>query len=260
MSEVMPSAEPFVYRGNSTGCLLVHGFTGTPQEMRRLGQFLNNRGFTIHGVLLAGHGTNVHDLNVTTWRDWYNSVYEGWQALSDSCTQVFAIGLSLGGALALHLAAHVPLCGVVSLATALELDTKLLYLTRVLKYLLPYRKKAPSDIHDPQVLAARIAYDRTPTRSAEQALLFFRHLYDDLPDIRLPVLLMHSRHDTAVDPATMPLVYERLGTKEKQMVWLENSGHIITEDYDRQFVYTSIHNFIKRHSTSECQMEASDHA
>jgi carboxylesterase len=227
--------------------LLLHGFTSTPQEMRPLGQFLKDSGFTVRGVLLAGHGTRVEELHATSWRDWYRSAYEGWQTLQGSCARVFVIGQSLGGALALHLAAHATLAGVVALSAPLVTDTKLLWLARALKYVWRYRKKGTSNIHDPEALAARVAYRYTPNRSNEQAVLFFQHLYEDLPEVHTPTLLMHSRHDRTVDPATMPRIYERLGAEDKQMVWLENSGHVVTVDYDRELVCAAIERFIAGH-------------
>jgi len=248
MTELMPGAEPFFHKGNSIGCLLLHGFTATPQEMRQLGRFLEQCGFSVNGVLLAGHGTQVQDLSRTTWHDWHQSAYSGWQRLNDCCTRVFAVGLSLGGALALHLAAHVSLGGVVAMATPLVLDRKWLWLSRVLKRIQPYRKKGPSSIHNQGVLAARVAYACEPTRSLEQVLMFFRHLYDDLPDVVVPTLLMHSRLDTTVDPTTMALLHERLGTTSKQMVWLEKGGHVVTEDLDRGVAYGAIQGFIEQHS------------
>ena len=247
MSNIMPGAEPFSYEGGDTGCLLLHGFTGTPQEMRQLGQFLRDRGFTVRGVLLAGHGTRVEDLRPTAWQDWYRAAHVGWQTLQGSCRRVFVIGLSLGGSLALHLAAHVPLSGVVALDSPLVTDIRLLWLARILKYVWPYRKKGPSDIHDPQALAERVRYAYTPNRSNEQTVLFFRHLYEDLPEVHAPVLLMHARQDKTVSPATMPRIYARLGAEDKQMIWLENSGHVVTVDYDRQLVYAAIERFIAGH-------------
>jgi carboxylesterase len=246
MSQVMPGAEPFFYQGNDVGCLLMHGFTSTPQEMRRLGQFLHGCGLTVRGILVAGHGTQVQDLNATTWRDWYDSAYAGWRMLHESCAQVFAVGQSLGGALALHLAAHVPLSGVVAMATPLVVDLPLLWLARTLKYVMPYRKKGVSNIHDPQALAARVAYRATPTRSQEQVVLFLRHLRDDLPEVHAPALLLHSPHDKTVRPDTMPRIYERLGAADKQMLWLQRGGHVMTEDYDREFVYGAIRAFVER--------------
>lgn len=244
MTTILPGAEPFFFPGSDVGCLLLHGFTSTPQEMRRLGQSLSETGWTVRGVLLAGHGTQEHELARTVWRDWYRSAFEGWQALQGSCAHVFVIGQSLGGALALHLGAHVPLTGVVALATPLVTDLRLLLLARLLKYVWPYRKKGLSNIHDPESLAIRVAYHFTPNRSNEQVVLFLRHLRDDLPDVLCPALLMHSRQDQTVSPTCMPRIYGQLGAQAKQMVWLENSGHVLTEDYDRQTIYTAIREFV----------------
>jgi carboxylesterase len=198
-------------------------------------------------VLLAGHGTRVEDLRPTGWRDWYRSAYGGWQALQSLCARVFVIGQSLGGALSLHLAAHVPLAGVVSLSAPLVTDLRLLWLARILKFVWPYRKKGLSNIHDPEALAERVAYRSTPNRSNEQVVLFLRHLSEDLPEVHTPVLLMHARQDKTVDPATMPSTFERLGAQDKQMIWLENSGHVVTVDYDRHVVCTAIERFIAGH-------------
>jgi carboxylesterase len=229
------------------GCLLLHGFTAGPQELRRLGRFLASHGYTVHAPLLAGHGTRVQDLTATSWHNWHQSALEAWQGLDRECSRVFAIGLSLGGALALCLPAHVTLAGVVAMATPLVLDGRLLWLARLMKHVLPYRKKGPSDIKDPGALAERVAYDHTPTRSSEQALLFLRHLNDNLPDVRVPVLLMHSRQDSRVEPQTMPRIYGRLGSDNKRMLWLDNSGHDVTADREREQVYQAIRELVEQH-------------
>ena len=213
-----------------------------------MGQFLHGCGFTVLSALLAGHGTDPRELDKTTWRDWYGTAYEGWLTLHESCQHVFAIGQSLGGSLSLHLAAHAPLSAVVTTAAPLILERRMLWLARALRHVLPYRKKGLSNIHDPEALARRVAYNRTPTRSSEQALLFFRHLYDDLPEVHIPALLFHSRQDLTVHPSMMPRIYARLGSAEKEMVWLENSGHVVTEDYDREMLYARIHAFIEKHT------------
>lgn len=247
MPEIMPGAEPFFYEGSKVGCLLLHGFTSTPQEMRRLVQYLNVSGFTVSGPLLAGHGTRVQDLKGTNWQDWVASAHRALQALDQSCAHVFAVGLSLGGTLSLHLAAHVPLAGAVAMATPLILDPRLLWLASVVKHLLRYRKKGPSNILDPEALAARVAYDHTPIRGTEQALRFFRYLHDDLPRVHAPVLLIHSRQDKSISPTMMPRIYDLLGTQDKSMMWLENCGHIVTEDYQRGLVHARIQTFIEEH-------------
>ena len=231
----MPGAEPFLFRGNDVGCLLIHGFTSSPQEMRRLGHFLNGQGWTVSGMLVAGHGTTERDLARTRWQDWSHSVDQAMDELAGSCRRTFVIGQSVGGALALHLASHYPVLGVVAMATPLVTNLGLLCLARALKTIRPYRKKGPSNILDPEALAQRVAYHYWPNAGNEQIVRFCRHLQDDLPEIRCPALLLHSRQDKTVNK-TMPVLYEALGSSQKKMVWLENSGHVVTEDYERDKV------------------------
>ena len=240
----MPGAEPFFLRGNDIGCLLIHGFTSTPQEMRRLGQYLNGQGWTVLGVLVAGHGTTERDLALTTWHDWLRSVREAMEDLAGPCRRTFVIGQSLGGVLALHVASHFAVSGAVAMATPLVTDLKLLCLARAVAAVRPYRKKGPSNIRDPESLRLRVAYRYWPNASNEQIVRLCRHVNDDLPEIRCPVLLMHSRQDKTVDPETMPRIYDRLRSEHKTMVWLENSGHVVTEDYERNRVYALIRDLV----------------
>jgi carboxylesterase len=93
-------------------------------------------------------------------------------------------------------------------------------------------------------LGLRVAYHYWPNASNEQIVLFCRHLRDDLAEIRCPALLMHSRQDKTVNPEMMPLINDQLGSRQKTMVWLENSGHVVTEDYERERVYAMIQEFI----------------
>ncbi len=115
--KLMKGAAPFYFPGNEIGCLVVHGFTGTPYEMRWLGQYLNQQGFTVHGPRLAGHTTTVDDMIRTTWREWYISVLAGYEMLRERCRKVFALGLSMGGALSLMLASREPVDGVVAMSS-----------------------------------------------------------------------------------------------------------------------------------------------
>ena len=78
-------------------------------------------------------------------------------------------------------------------------------------------------------------------------LSFLRHLNDNLPDVRVPVLLMHSRQDSTVEPQTMPRIYGRLGSDNKRMLWLDNNGHDVTADREREQVYQAIRELVEQH-------------
>ena len=114
---IIPKAEPFFFPGGPTGCLLVHGFTATPQVMRNLGEYLNKQGFTVMGVRLAGHATSIEDMIRSRYADWLASVEEGWHLLQGITERVFLMGHSMGGSLSLILAARFPVAGVVGMST-----------------------------------------------------------------------------------------------------------------------------------------------
>src|SRR6266542_4022000 len=107
MPQIIPTAEPFLLPGNRTGILLIHGFTGTPKEMRWMGEYLNRElGFTCLGVRLTGHATRPKDMVRSRWTDWTASVEDGYNLLRGATDNVYLIGLSMGGALSLLMSAR----------------------------------------------------------------------------------------------------------------------------------------------------------
>ena len=102
---IMPGAEPFFFSGNDVGVLVCHGFTGTTQSMRPLGQALAAAGYTVIGPRLKGHGVTPQAMAKTTAADWISSVDEGLAELRKTCSQLFMVGLSMGGTLSLYTAA-----------------------------------------------------------------------------------------------------------------------------------------------------------
>jgi carboxylesterase len=260
MSTFILGAEPFFFEGNRTGCLLIHGFTGTPYEMRGLGEWLHAQfNYTISGPALAGHATRVEDCVRTVWHDWYASVAHAYHELAARCDNVFAIGLSLGGALVLHLAAQAgehtgsPLQGIISLAAPIHVEHPQVRWFRALPLLhslIPYVKKndANDDTQDPTVRAKHPSYDRNPTRAARSLILdFLPHLRAELPSIQIPALLIQAGGDRTVPADSLTIIYAEIGSQDKQMVWLERGGHLILEDYGNDQAFQLIAEFINRH-------------
>lgn len=246
--KIMSGAEPFHFKRNGPGCLLIHGFTSTPAEMREMGEYLAKRDLTVSGVRLAGHGTTPEDMEKTTWRDWYTSVQEGLMELREECDEIFVMGLSLGGALALYLATQHRVAGVVSMATPATVSDWRLRYVHLMKHLVRFAPKIPEDFHNPTVVAKHLSYDRLPSRCAESLAEFLRRLDEVLPRVEAPALLIHSKHDIAVSPSDMPYIYERINSSDKEMIWLENSGHVVTEDYDKLVVFERAYDFVRQHS------------
>jgi carboxylesterase len=96
--------DPFFFPGDDRAVLCIHGFTGTPYEMRFLGEQLATRGMTVRGIALPGHATRIDDLYDKTWRDWVDAVVAAYDELAARSRGVVVVGQSLGGLLAMYLA------------------------------------------------------------------------------------------------------------------------------------------------------------
>ena len=247
---IIPGSEPFFHLGGATGCLLLHGFTSTPEEMCWLGQDLANRGYTVLGARLAGHGTHPQDLARTRFRDWLISVEEGLALLQDAAERTFVIGQSMGGLLALLAAANYPLDGVVALATPFSphLERPSLPL-RLLGSLRPMVRKEGVEF-DPELGSRREkdypAYAVYPSRIYAEIVTLRQEMAAALPRIRVPVLLLQSRDDEMIPPDSMERIYEALGTDEKERGWLEGLSHGMVRDPRRQLVFDTIAGFLAR--------------
>ncbi|GBD07800.1 Thermostable monoacylglycerol lipase [Candidatus Thermoflexus japonica] len=241
-----PGGEPFFFPGGPIGVLLIHGFTGAPQEMRRLGMFLADRGRTVLGIRLPGHGTRPEDLGAVTWRDWAEAVAAGARTLRERCEHVFLCGLSLGGVLAIYEAARQPPDGLIVMASPYRIrDIRLRFLW-LLKWLIPYVGKSPSDPRDPAAQAERISYPWYPLAAVEEVVRAVQAAAARLPQVRCPALLVYSRADRTVPPDQGWAMYHRLGSHDKTIHWLVHSGHVIPEDIEREEVFEQIERFIRR--------------
>jgi carboxylesterase len=251
MPQIISTTEPFLFKGNSTGLLLIHGFTGTPKEMRWMGEYLNGQGYTCLGIRLSGHATRPKDMVRSRWTDWTASVEDGYNLLCGITDRVFLVGLSMGGALSLLMSTRLDVAGVVAMSTPLELPAK--YPTweiRVLSLFKSYMPKAKGDPgagwFDKEAFKGHISYPLNPVRSAAELNVMLGRLNQVLPKVNVPVLLMHSKDDDYVQPENMQHIYERLGTSDKEMVWLTGSGHVVTRDAAREQVFAAAAAFLRR--------------
>ena len=244
---IIPTAEPFFFPGDSAGILLVHGFTGTPKEMRTMGEYFAAQGHTVLGIRLPGHATRPDDLPRMRWVDWLHAVEDGYHFLHSAGRRVFIMGLSMGGILTLTAAARLPAAGVVAMSTpySLSADPRLSYI-EYLSWIIPHMPKGPSDWHDQAMLEEHVDYPDYPTRSLAEVRDLLEVMRQGLHQIQAPVLLVHSRLDAGVPPENMLRIYEHLGSTDKSMLWLEQSGHVVTRDLERVRVFEAALAFVRR--------------
>ena len=242
--------QPFSFDRGPIGCVLLHGFTAAPKEMRPPGEYLAARGFTVRGVRLAGHATCPEDLARTTYHDWVASAEAAIDELRGRCRQVWAIGLSLGGLISLHLAARDRVDGVIALAPPILTPDWRVPLARFIAPFKPYTMKGLADLHDAAALAEHADYVRFPTRAVAQMYDLIRQVRRELPQVKVPLLLIHARHDRVVTLPGADYIWQQVSSIDRERVVLERGGHIITEDYDKNTAFQHIVAFLSKHPSN----------
>ncbi|CAG7632072.1 alpha/beta hydrolase [Actinacidiphila bryophytorum] len=243
---LMPGAEPYRHDGGEIGVLLCHGFTGSPQSMRPWGEYLAERGLTVSLPLLPGHGTRWQDMQVTGWQDWYAEVDRALRELTDSCSQVFVCGLSMGGTLALRLAARhgAQISGLVLVNPSVKADSPALKAVGVLRHAVPSVKGIASDIAKEG--GAEIGYDRTPLHAVHSLTKLWQVARAGLPQVTQPILLLHSRVDHVVHPSNSAVVLGSVSSTDVTEKVLERSFHVATLDNDAERIFEESYAFVRR--------------
>jgi len=248
--QIIRHAEPFYFPTGPIGCVLVHGFTGSPLEMRGLGEHLWEKDISALGIRLAGHATHPPDMIRCRWQDWTASVEDGFNYLKDTCPPIFLCGLSMGGILSLICGAYLPVTGIIAMSTPLSLpeDWRLKF-AKPLSTFVPWINKGESDIKDERYLQDHIDYPKYPTRSIAELRELTELLPTSLGKITKPVLLINSKSDKSVPMQHADEIVKLLvNSAAVERVTLESSGHVLTEDIERDIVFKSISDFINNHS------------
>jgi carboxylesterase len=249
----MPGAEPYHHDGGSTGVLLCHGLSGSPASMRPWGEYLAEQGYTVDIPRLPGHGTTVDECNKTRWDDWFAADERALLALAERCDTVFVGGLSMGGALALHLAQQHPdiVRGLMLVNPAIATNDPaamlmpLLRFARIEHLVLQLLKPAlANDIAKPDM--DEVGYDRTPARALSSFIRNWPTIARDLHRVHHPMIVFHAPNDHVVDKATVELLKAENHSSDFAFVELSESYHVATLDHDAETIFDRSVAFIER--------------
>jgi len=235
---------PFRFEGGPAGCLLIHGLTGTPEEMRYLGDRLHRHmGFTVSGVLLAGHGADASAFQERRWPDWYRSAEQGMLALAETCSPVFVAGFSMGGLIAMALALRhgAKVDALALLATPLFINRYKARLVGTL-YGLPgvrawlRRQWGQADWEAPPLRKNLMPAERS---FAELKWLLRRKG----ACLTHPTLILHSRRDPSVCWENAFALSHLVSSPRKDLILLTRSRHLLPLDLERDYVADEIGRF-----------------
>ncbi|MDQ0167712.1 alpha/beta hydrolase [Bacillus horti] len=240
----MEKPTSFTYRGDrQIGVLLIHGFSGSTKELTGLGRILHEQGLTVHAPLLKGHGLTPEEMGKTTWVDWWGSVKEGYQQLvREGCTSIFVIGHSMGGLLALKLAQYEKIEGIVTLCAAMKVRDKRFAIVSLLQHMIPYkrRKKPKADYIERELYI----YDRVPLKCIVSLHKLITNVQKMVHYVKQPILIIQSDLDETVDPLSGNILYQRVGSEEKELVTFKDSTHMITLDLEKEMVFDRVQKFL----------------
>jgi carboxylesterase len=245
---IIPGAQAIELSRNtpeSPAVLLLHGAGDTPQTLRYLAAFLHDRGYAVHAPLLPGHGRTVREFASVSADAWTNAAREHLRALRERHEWTAVVGLSMGGALAVQLAAETPdLPALGLLAPYLSMP---LHARRAARWaslwgpLVPYVPALPKgstrSIHDPGESAQSLSYGVFSARALHALWITVQRATDALPRVNVPTLMVQSREDNRISVAEGQRAFDRLGSRDKRLVWTEGAGHVLTVDYGKERVF-----------------------
>lgn len=252
------------------GCLMLHGFMGSPVSSRSMAQHIATTGVTIHCPLLPGHGNLPYKIHGHTHKEWLAEVDEAYEFLSQHCNQIFLIGHSMGAPLSAYLAnKHPDICGLVLLAPLFNVPDWRINVAAIGRFFMPwiYPLKHAAidrdifvgrvtdfdptiDVDDPDlqdwlVEATRIPVDGTDEMRKMGAL--GRKLWSK---IHQPVIIFQGGHDPAVNPGNTEKLFQKLPTADKEMKFFPQVGHELMRPVEpiHKKVWQKIDEFIEEHA------------
>lgn len=243
-ASILPGAEPFEFPGGPVGVLLVHGFTGSPFSMRPWGEYLAKAGLTVAGPLLPGHGTRWQDMVPTRWPDWYAAVEAAFVRLRAECSQVFVMGLSMGGTLTLRLAEQhgADVAGIVTVNPSLATERRQAALAPILGRVISSVPGVAGDIKAARTGEA--GYDRVPLLAFASLRKLWAVTRADLDRIASPILTFRSVIDHVVEPSSGAILLAGVRVPAEERL-LENSYHVATLDNDKETIFEGSLDFVR---------------
>lgn len=227
----------FLKGSNKRGILIFHGFTGAPDEMLYIGNILNKNGFTIYIPLLPGHGTKWRDLNRVKSQDIIKFIDHSYRFIHNICEDIYLIGFSLGGALALYTAENFSIKKIV-LINPMVLQDFASFLGSTFSFIVP-AFPARSDINDKSV-SLKAHYSVYPLKGLKEYIKVSRSAALNIKRISSPVYIFRSTQDHLVSAKNTKFIFNNVSSLNKKIIPLKHSFHVAVMDFDKDFIAEKI--------------------
>lgn len=225
--------QPFLWEGErrsgkSHGVLLIHGFTGTVAHMRLIGEELHARGFTVMGINLPGHATDMDDMARCTWEDWLNAAKDACLQLKERCDHVSVAGLSMGGCLSLIIGEQMQPTAIAPISA--PMGTQLpLWLAALARPVFPTiwwrtRKEGSASVDE------RYDYGYPGFRNgcAPHLSRLINIARRNLHAVTCPILVVQSHADETITADSAEVIMKGVSSQRKGVLWLDDVPHVCT--------------------------------
>ena len=238
--------------------LVAHGLAEHSGRYKNLVDYFVPKGYAVYALDHRGHGKSE---GTRSYVDSFNDYLTDLKTFFDMVrkehknTKIFLFGHSLGGTIATAYAVEhqEELAGLIlsgsSLVPSTSVSPALLAMAGIISALLPKmgvtlldasaisRDKSVVDayVNDPLVFRGKV-----PARTGAELARMWKQLPEQMPKIKLPILVMHGFADQLADPRGSKLLYERVGSKDKTLKLYDNCYHEICNEPEREQVFVDM--------------------
>lgn len=246
MSRAEVDAAPFDLPGSGrAAALCLHGLTGTPYEVRPLGEALSAAGIRALGPVLPGHNETPERLSRVHHEEWRAAARAEHARLREEHEVVFGVGMSMGGLLTLDLAAEDAFDAAVVVGVSLRLAQPTAALVPIVRFFVRFvPKSSGSDIRDPAARARHPGYPVMPLAAVRQFQHLQRRVRATLHRVRTPLLVAHGAHDATANPADAREIASKVASQERKCLLFEDSAHVVPVDHDGPALAEAVVHFL----------------
>lgn len=239
-------AQPFYFPKGERLVVFIHGFSDSLCRVNGVGERLAKKGVATKGILLPGHGRSIADLAKTNPNDWYRQVEKDLFEAVKSHKEVYVIGISFGGNLALKFDAKNPglIKGIVTIEAPMRIKNQ--YLTRAaipfaklfgMKY---WKKKFLKKIQHPEkeTVFKQGVLDSMPLDNIAQIIDFLENKQGFLRKVTTDTLLIQSLKSSLVTKNSAQLFFDQISSKRKEIYRIENVYHAFLNERSKKAIFS----------------------
>lgn len=248
MNYMHENARPFLLPGGEHAVLLTHGFTGSAGHMRPLGDYLNAQGFTVRGILLPGHGTDLKDMHATGWREWLGAELTAVRELKEKYRYVSVAGLSMGGCLSLIAAEQTAVTACVTISAPMKTQQKFTWAAPIAALFMPEIMWKNGAVNEKTRLMPEynIGYPGMPTARVADLNHLMKQARKNLYSVTCPLLSVQSHADETISADSAEIIQQGAASAVKRLVWVEDVPHVCTISREMEHIGREMADFLRK--------------